>query len=339
MVPARAEFLAEQWAGESASSETLRLVRLWVIVFVSVSPQPLPGTTSFAKMPKKHSLERSRPDLSGGTTRLSAMAIPGLPEIRKGHDVAKQIVSAVHRAGIPLRDGDVVVVAQKIVSKAEGRVARLAEVKPSERARELAKGLSRDARFIEVVLQESRRIVRGERALIVETRHGFVCANAGVDHSNTGQRGCVTLLPKDPDRSARRLASSLRKLTGKRVAVIISDTFGRPWRLGLVNFAIGAAGVPALVDLRGTRDRNGRLLTATVLAVADELAAAAGLLMGKKSGTPVIVIRGYGTAKVGAGGKGEGKAGRGSGGAKRSGGASEEGAARLIRAAEEDLFR
>lgn len=278
-------------------------------------------------MPNAHSLPRNTPGSNGGAPQLSAMAIPGIPEIRKGDDVARQIARAARRESISLRDGDILVVAQKIVSKAEGRVARLSTVKPSERARQLAKKLSRDARFIEVVLRESRRIVRTDRALIVETHHGFVCANAGVDHSNVGPRGCVTLLPKNPDRSARRLASALRRLTGKRVGVIISDTFGRPWRLGLVNFAIGAAGVPALLDLRGTRDRNRRVLTATILAVADELAAAAGLLMGKTSGTPVIVIRGYGAAKA--------SAGR----AAKSGRLRDQGASRLIRPAREDLFR
>lgn len=292
-------------------------------------------------MPKAYSLPRNTPDLSGGRAQLSAMAIPGIPEIRKGDDVAKQIVRAARRESISLRDGDILVVAQKIISKAEGRIARLSTVKPSERARQLAKRLSRDARFIEVVLRESRRIVRADRALIVETRHGFVCANAGVDHSNVGPRGCVTLLPKNPDRSARRLASALRRLTGKRVGVIISDTFGRPWRLGLVNFAIGAAGVPALLDLRGTRDRNRRVLTATILAVADELAAAAGLLMGKTSGTPVIVIRGYGAAKANTRRRGKGyrTADRGSGRATKSGSAGDEGVSTLIRPAREDLFR
>ncbi len=179
----------------------------------------------------------------------------------------------------------------------------------------LAKRLSHDARFIEVVLSESRRIVRADRVLIVETHHGFVCANAGVDHSNVPRRDFVTLLPKKPDRSARRLATALSKQTRKRLAVIISDTFGRPWRLGLTNVAIGASGVPALVDLRGTRDRHRKLLRATVLAVADELASAAGLLMGKAAGTPVVVIRGYRHHP------------------------KDDPAARIIRPAHEDLFR
>ncbi len=215
---------------------------------------------------------------------LSLFVIPGLPEIRKGQDLAKLIALAVRRMNIALEDGDILVVAQKIVSKAEGRVVRLSTVRPSQEARALAKKLSNDPRLIEVILGESRRIVRSERVLIVETHHGFVCANAGVDHSNVSGRDFVTLLPKNPDRSARLLAASLRKHTGKRLAVIISDTFGRPWRLGLINVAIGASGVPTLLDLRGARDRHGKVLRATVLAIADELAAAAGLQMA--SSTP-----------------------------------------------------
>src|SRR5437016_7105189 len=138
-----------------------------------------------------------------------------------------------------------------------------------------------------------RAALRSDRVLIAETHHGFVCANAGVDHSNVPGDDLVTLLPRDPDGSAEKLAAALRKITGKRIAVIITDTFGRPWRLGLTNVAIGASGLPVLVDLRGTRDRDGKPLTATVLAVADELAAAAGLLMGKAEGTPAVLIRGY----------------------------------------------
>jgi coenzyme F420-0:L-glutamate ligase / coenzyme F420-1:gamma-L-glutamate ligase len=249
------------------------------------------------------------------SSSLRLFVIPGLPEVHKGHNLARLIAPAARRTGMTFRDGDILVVAQKIISKAEGRVVRLGKVQPSAQAIALAKKLSSEARFIEVVLRESRRIVRAERVLIVETRHGFVCANAGVDHSNVRGRNFVTLLPKNPDSSARRLAESLRKQTGKRLAVIISDTFGRPWRLGLVNVAIGASGVPTLVDLRGTRDRHAKLLRATILAVADELAAAGGLLMGKAAGTPVVVIRGYGYRFV------------------------EDPAARIIRSAKEDLFR
>jgi coenzyme F420-0:L-glutamate ligase/coenzyme F420-1:gamma-L-glutamate ligase len=246
---------------------------------------------------------------------LSLFVIPGLPEIRNGHDLPRLIALAARRSGIAFRDGDILVVAQKIISKAEGRLVRLSKVRPSSEAAALAKKLSNDPRFIEVVLHESRRIVRSDRVLIVETHHGFVCANAGVDHSNVARRDFVTLLPKNPDRSASRLAAALRRHIGKRLAVIISDTFGRPWRLGLTNVAIGAAGVPSLVDLRGTRDRQRKLLRVTVLAVADELAAAAGLLMGKSAGTPVVVIRGYRYRFV------------------------QDPATRIIRPAKEDLFR
>jgi|HubBroStandDraft_6_1064221.scaffolds.fasta_scaffold03961_5 coenzyme F420-0:L-glutamate ligase/coenzyme F420-1:gamma-L-glutamate ligase len=246
---------------------------------------------------------------------ISMFVIPGLPEIRKGHSLAKLIALAARRAKIGFEDGDVLVCAQKIISKAEGRIVQLSTVHPSSQATILAKKLANDPRFIEVVLRESRRVVRSERVLIVETHHGFVCANAGVDHSNVRGRDFVTLLPKNPDRSARQLAIALRGQIGKRVAVIISDTFGRPWRLGLINVAIGAFGVPSLVDLRGTRDRHRKLLRATILAVADELAAAPGLLMDKSAGTPVVVVRGYRYGFV------------------------QDPAARIIRSAGEDLFR
>jgi coenzyme F420-0:L-glutamate ligase/coenzyme F420-1:gamma-L-glutamate ligase len=241
--------------------------------------------------------------------------IPGIPEIRKDQNLGRLIALAARRAGIVLEAGDILVVAQKIISKAEGRIVALSTVKPSPRALALAKKLSGDPRLMEVILRESKRVVRSERVLIVETHHGFVCANAGVDHSNVAGRDCVTLLPKNPDRSARHLAAALKKQTGRRVAVIISDTFGRPWRLGLINVAIGAAGVPAMIDLRGKRDSHRKLLRATVVAVADELAAAGGLLMGKAAGTPVVVIRGYRCRFV------------------------QDPASRIIRPAEEDLFR
>jgi coenzyme F420-0:L-glutamate ligase/coenzyme F420-1:gamma-L-glutamate ligase len=246
---------------------------------------------------------------------ISCFVVPGFPEIRKGHNLAKLTALAARRAKIVFEDGDILVVAQKVISKAEGRTVRLSTIRPSSQAIALARKLSGDSRFIEVVLRESRRIVRSERALIVETHHGFVCANAGVDHSNVRGRDFVTLLPKNPDASARRLAAALRQETGKLFGVVISDTFGRPWRLGLINVAIGAYGVPALVDLRGTRDRHRKILRATVLAVADELAAVAGLLMDKSAGTPIVVIRGYRQRFV------------------------RDSAARIIRPASEDLFR
>lgn len=238
-----------------------------------------------------------------------------MAEIRKGDDLAQEIVEAAKKEGLRFEDGDIVVVAQKIVSKAEGAVVSLATVKPLKKAQALAAELKKDARAIELVLRESRRILRSERVLITETHHGFVCANAGVDHSNVPGEDAVTLLPRDPDKSAEKLAKELSKKTRKRIAVIVSDTFGRPWRLGLTNVAIGASGLPVLVDLRGTNDMEGKPLTATVLAVADELAAAAGLLMGKSEGTPAVIVRGY-----------------------RFKAASEK-AASIIRPPSEDLFR
>ena len=224
---------------------------------------------------------------------IELISIAGLPEIREGNDLARLIVGAARNARIVFHNGDILVIAQKVVSKAEGRVMRLASVQPSARAAQLGAARHKDPRLVEVILQESRRIVRDDPVLIVETHHGFVCANAGVDHSNVPGEDAVTLLPRDPDLSARRIAAEIRKLTKKHIAVIISDTFGRPWRLGLTNVAIGAAGVPVLRDLRGTRDRHSKPLQATILAVADELAAAAGLVMGKSEGVPAVVIRGY----------------------------------------------
>jgi len=246
---------------------------------------------------------------------LELLPVSGLPEIRKRDDLIGRVVEAARRSQIAFEDGDVLVIAQKIVSKAEGRLVRLSTLRPSSTALQLAAKLKKDPRLVEVILRESRRIVRSDPVLIVETHHGFVCANAGVDQSNVPGSNVVSLLPRDPDRSARRLAASLRRRTGKRVAVIISDTFGRPWRLGLTNVAIGAAGVPVLLDLRGARDLHGKPLHATILAVADELAAAAGLVMGKAAGIPAVVIRGYGYRSV------------------------LDPAARIIRPANEDLFR
>ncbi len=228
--------------------------------------------------------------------RTSSVEILGLrlPEVRRSADLATLALRAAKEQGVELRSGDVVIVTQKIVSKAEGRVANLRGVAPSRLAREWARRVGADPRFIELVLRESSRVVRmSERALIVETPHGFVCANAGIDHSNVPGGDRVTLLPDDPDASARRFALAIRKRTGARVAVIISDTWGRPWREGQVNVAIGTHGLRVLADWRGRRDAYGRRLTATILAVADELAAAAGLVMGKADQVPIVVIRGY----------------------------------------------
>jgi len=242
-----------------------------------------------AKRPSSRASKKS--PVADGDLRL--IRLPGLPEIQLGDDLTAKIAGAARKARIGFEHGDILVIAQKIISKAEGAVVRLATIRPSPQALALAARLKKDPRAVEVVLQQSRRIVRSDHVLIAETLHGFVCANAGVDHSNVPGEDVVTLLPRDPDLSAKKLAAALRQLTGKRVAVIISDTFGRPWRLGLTDVAIGASGVPVLDDLRGTRDRHGKPLTATVLAVADELASAAGLLMRKSEGYPAILIRGY----------------------------------------------
>jgi coenzyme F420-0:L-glutamate ligase/coenzyme F420-1:gamma-L-glutamate ligase len=192
-------------------------------------------------------------------------------------------------------------VAQKIISKAEGRMMCLDDVTPSERAKEIGRELNKEAELVEVILGESRRIVRiGGRALIVETQHGFVCANAGVDQSNVGLRQ-VALLPKDPDRSARAIRDEIRRLTEKSVGVIISDSFGRAWRIGTVDVAVGVAGIKPVKDERGLCDRYGYELKAAVAAVADEIAAAAELVMGKRRGIPVVVVRGYEMEKQEAG--------------------------------------
>jgi coenzyme F420-0:L-glutamate ligase/coenzyme F420-1:gamma-L-glutamate ligase len=222
-------------------------------------------------------------------TRLELIAVEGLPEVRPGDDLG-ELISSRSR----LETGDVVVVAQKVVSKSEGRLVNLRSVKASEEAVRIASRLvaSPDPRMVQVVLDESVRVLRSERALITETRHGFVCANSGVDHSNVPGDDELTLLPEDPDASASRLRGRLRELAGVEVGVIVSDTFGRPWRLGIVNVALGVAGLPAMVDLRGSLDDVGKPLQATVLAIADELAAAAGLVMGKTKRAPVVIIRG-----------------------------------------------
>jgi coenzyme F420-0:L-glutamate ligase/coenzyme F420-1:gamma-L-glutamate ligase len=212
--------------------------------------------------------------------------VEGLPEIRTDDDLAALIAERAE-----LRDGDVLVVAQKAVSKAEGRVVRLAEVEPSEEARRLAGG--EDSRRLEVILREAKRIVRTRPPLVIaETRHGFVCASAGVDSSNAPGPGTVVLLPEDPDASAARLRDRLRELTGAEIGVIVSDSFGRPWRLGTTDVAIGLAGIRPLLDLKGERDPTGYELHATVIAVADELAAAAELALGKTKDIPAAVIRG-----------------------------------------------
>jgi coenzyme F420-0:L-glutamate ligase/coenzyme F420-1:gamma-L-glutamate ligase len=212
-----------------------------------------------------------------------------LPEVKPGDGLGQLIREAVNGEGQTLDQDTIVVVAQKIVSKAEGALVDLRTIQPSEFATEWAKTWNKDARVIELVLRESRRVVKMDRGVIIaETHHGFVTANAGVDQSNIPGHEAAAVLPKNPDQSARRLRVELN--CG---AVIISDTFGRPWREGLINVAIGVSGIEAVEDLRGTADRGGRSLSATILARADELAAAAGLVMPKAGGVPVALIQGY----------------------------------------------
>ena len=216
--------------------------------------------------------------------------VDGLPEIREGDDLAALVAAA-----FTLREGDVLVIAQKAVSKAEGRVVRLADVEPSAQARELAG--DEDPRRHEVILREAARIVRSRPPLVIaETRHGFVCASAGVDSSNAPEADALVLLPLDPDASAARIRDRLLELTGATVGVIVSDSFGRAWRQGTTDVALGAAGVVALHDLRGLRDGSGYELHATQIAVADEIAGAAELAMGKLNRVPAVVVRGLDVA-------------------------------------------
>ena len=221
-------------------------------------------------------------------SELRILPLAGLPEIRESDDLAALVAGVIE-----LEDGDVVVLAQKIVSKAEGRVVRLDDIEPSQRARELATE-DDDPRHIEAILRESKRIVRTRGSLVIaETQHGFVCASAGVDASNAPEAGTLVLLPLDPDGSARMIRRRLRVLTTRTVAVIISDSFGRPWRQGTTDVAIGTAGLVPLLDLRGRRDASGYELRSTQIAVADELAGAAELVMGKDGAVPGAVIRGF----------------------------------------------
>jgi coenzyme F420-0:L-glutamate ligase/coenzyme F420-1:gamma-L-glutamate ligase len=222
------------------------------------------------------------------------IGLPGLPIITPGTDLAALMHHAMQSAGISLSAGDVLVVTQKIVSKAEGCLVNLNEIEPSPLARRYAKLWDKDARLVEVVFQQSRRIVKMDRGvLIAETHHGFICANAGVDQSNIEGNNIVAVLPPDPDASARAIREGLRERTGVEVAVIISDTFGRPWRDGLVNVAIGLSGILAIKDYTGLRDAQGYELKVTALAIADELSAAAELVMNKLDNVPVAIIRGY----------------------------------------------
>ncbi|MEM4310991.1 MAG: coenzyme F420-0:L-glutamate ligase [Nitrososphaerales archaeon] len=214
-------------------------------------------------------------------------------DIKEGDNLSEIILEALKEENLELLDGDILVITQKIVSKAEGNLVNLKEVKPSEFAKKISKLLDKDERLVEVILRETKRIVKMDRGIIIcETHQGFICANAGVDQSNVGNER-VSLLPKNPDFSAKALRREIKDLTGKDIAIIISDTFGRPWREGQVNFAIGIAGLEPLLNYRGRVDSHGYELKATVIAVADELASSAELVMGKLDNTPIALIRGY----------------------------------------------
>lgn len=228
---------------------------------------------------------------------IQVIALDGIPEIHQGDDLPAQIGGALEGTpgALPLRDDDVLVVTQKVVSKAEGAVVDLATVEPRPAAVEFATRFDRDPRQIEVVLREARRVVRMTNGvLITETPHGFVCANGGVDASNVGPESgaVVTLLPRDPDASATRIRTAVRDRFGLDVPVIVSDSFGRPWRWGIVDVAIGVSGLLPLDDLRGVADADGRVMRSTVRAVADELASAAELVLGKTAARPVAIVRG-----------------------------------------------
>jgi coenzyme F420-0:L-glutamate ligase/coenzyme F420-1:gamma-L-glutamate ligase len=224
---------------------------------------------------------------------VTILGIEGIPEVQPGDDLGRLIAGACGRQDVRLADGDVLVVTQKAVSKSEGRFVDLDTVEPSPLAVELATPWEKDPRHVEVVLRESRRIVRMDRGVIIcETRHGLVCANAGVDASNV-PNGRLVLLPVDPDASAKRIRDSLKSETGADLAVIVSDTFGRPWRAGYTEVAIGVAGMLPVLDYVGQLDTHGRELRATWICVADELASAAEMVTGKLNKVPVALIRGY----------------------------------------------
>jgi coenzyme F420-0:L-glutamate ligase/coenzyme F420-1:gamma-L-glutamate ligase len=231
--------------------------------------------------------------------RVEIVALEGLPEVREGDDLETLIGDALAATDrvLPLREGDVLVVTQKVVSKAEGALVDLRTVRPRPEAVAWAEAWGRDARQVEVVLSEARRIVRmAHGVLITETAHGFVCANGGVDASNVGPGSgdVVTLLPRDPDASADRIRAAMRGRFGHDLAVIVSDSFGRPWRWGIVDVALGVSGLLPLDDLRGRPDADGRVMRTTVRAVADEIASAAELALGKTAGRPVALVRGAG---------------------------------------------
>lgn len=256
-------------------------------------------------------------DPSADTIQL--IAIKNIPDVKEGDDIARIIYDAQKKMNIESEENDIYVIAQKIVSKAEGRFVRISDIRPGKFATQLAESIKKDPREVQLILDESNSIVRARLGiLITETRHGIVCANSGVDMSNVNSYDAsgqyALLLPSDPDESARRIRSKLIDLLGKNVAVIISDTFGRAWREGHVDFAIGVSGIECFRDYRGKKDMYGRELKVTQIAQVDEIAAAAELLMGKARGIPAVIVRGY-TYKCG------------------------EGSKQLIRPIERDLFR
>ena len=237
--------------------------------------------------------------------------------VKKGDDLAAMIVSAAHSAGTEILARDIIVVAQKIVSKAEGRVVDLRAIKPSKKARNLARSQGKDLRLVEIILRESRRLVRARNGIIItETRHGFVCANSGVDQSNVQGKSHVIVLPIDPDKSASKIRSGIRKICNKDVAVVITDTFGRPFRNGQTNVAIGVSGIAPIKSYIGSLDMYGRKLRVTEIAIADEIASAAELVMGKADRVPVAIVRGYNSEPT-----------------------SRSGIRALLRSKEKDLFR
>lgn len=236
---------------------------------------------------------------SNAHNQVSIYALDGIPDIQPGDDLSGLILAAMDRDQCRLDDGDIIVIAHKVVSKQEGQIIDLNEISPTAEAMRLGTELNKDPRKVQVVLSESKRLVRTskrpeqeEGTIIAEHRLGFICANAAVDESNVDAAGKVILLPHDPDHSARKICHDLERATGKALGVIITDTFGRPWRMGLVNVAVGLANVPAKVDLAGDMDAYGRVLSVTVPALADEIAAASGLLMSKNGKKPVLIFKG-----------------------------------------------
>jgi len=235
---------------------------------------------------------------------IKIIGLTGIPVIRSGDNLTEIILATARRQGVKISNGDVIVITQKIVSKAEGRLINLDKVAPSSFALEIAKKTGKDPHYVDVILKETKNIVKiTNKILIMETKHGFVCANAGVDRSNVSKHEIVALLPKNPDKSAKQIRNEIKRKIGVEVAVIISDTFGRPWREGHINVAVGVAGMKPITDYRGKKDMFGYVLKVTTMAIADELASAAELVMGKTKSIPVAILKGLkypkgdGTAK------------------------------------------